>query len=310
MSPTVHILLSTYNGRRFVAEQLDSLLAQDYPWVQVHVRDDGSSDGTADLVAEYAERHRAISLRRGENVGVIGSFLSLLGTAPDEADDFFAFCDQDDVWRPDKVTRAVSALAAGGEPTSSLYFSRLEYVDSRLRHIGISAIPRRLGFANAAVENVVTGCTAVFGSRLRQLMLEASPEDMILHDWWAYLLASGLGKLVFDDAATIKYRQHGANVSQWEGRLVVRVGQRAALFAERFRTGTSGFASLRQAEAFLRTYGDRILSDKRTLVEELVALRAPGTLASRLRYAVRPRVRRNRASEDLAMRLMIALGQH
>lgn len=310
MQPTVHILVSTYNGRSFVAEQLDSLLAQDYAEIRIHVRDDGSSDGTQDLVAKYAGRDGRLSLQRGDNVGVIASFLSLLAAAPAEADAFYAFCDQDDVWNPDKVSRAVSRLTASGDPAACLYFSRLRYVDAHLHSIGVSPAPRRLGFGNAAVENVVTGCTAVIGSGLRRLMLEASPDDMILHDWWAYLLASALGTLVFDDTATMKYRQHGANVSQWEGRLLVRVRQRAALFAERFRTGTPGFASLRQAEAFLRTYGDRVPADERALVEELVALRERGQMTRRLRYAVSPRIGRNRTAEDLAMRLMIALGQH
>ncbi|MDX1382156.1 MAG: glycosyltransferase family 2 protein [Thermoanaerobaculia bacterium] len=310
MQPTVHILLSTFDGERFLTPQLESLVAQDYPACVVHVRDDGSGDDTPRILDEFADRHPKVVVETGGGRrGFVGSFLELLRLAPDGPGHLYAFCDQDDVWRPDKISRAVAAIGAGETADTALYFARVEVVDADLQPLTLSPLPRRPGFANAVVENVVTGCTAVLGRRLRELMLEAPPESMLLHDWWAYLVGSAFGRLCYDPVPAVKHRQHGANVSQWEGRAWKRAGQRAGLFARRFRSGEVGFSSLRQAESFLEVYGDRLGGDERALVEELVALRSAGPLA-RLGYALRPKVRRSRRFDDLVMRVLIVLGQH
>ena len=105
---TVNILLSAYNGEKFIAEQIESLLAQDYPAVTIHIRDDGSTDRTVEIVRQYTDRPN-VKLYEGENVGYRKSFAWLLANCRDA--DYYAYCDQDDYWMPDKISRAVRALA-------------------------------------------------------------------------------------------------------------------------------------------------------------------------------------------------------
>ena len=104
--PTVTVLMSTYNGERFLKEQLDSILQQQDVDVRLCVRDDGSTDGTMDILLEYAD---AIELTIGNNFGVGNSFMSMVYSANLESD-YYAFSDQDDIWMPDKLISAVDEL--------------------------------------------------------------------------------------------------------------------------------------------------------------------------------------------------------
>ena len=115
---TVNILLSSYNGEKFIAEQIVSLLAQDYPAVTIHIRDDGSSDGTVDVIRRFTDRPN-VKLYEGENVGYRRSFAWLLSNC--RGADYYAYCDQDDHWMPDKISRAVKALDRFDENTPAIY---------------------------------------------------------------------------------------------------------------------------------------------------------------------------------------------
>jgi glycosyltransferase involved in cell wall biosynthesis len=310
-TPPVRVLLSTYNGERYLQAQLDSLVAQDYPNMSIVIRDDGSTDRTLGLLEAFAAQQPNTHLYIGDNLGAAGSFLHLLACpAPPGA--FFAFCDQDDVWLPGKVGRAVDVLCRQSRPDLTLYFSRLEYVDSVLNRIGTSPPPRHLDFANAVVENHMAGCTQVFGFGVRKRMLEADPGEVAMHDWWAYLVATAFGSVVFDPTPSILYRQHDANVSQWERSSFTRARRRAEEFLRRWQSSRPGFRSLNQAAAFHDTYGAALPEEKAALIRRLIALRPSngGTFVRRLHYALSCEVHRNRRLDDLVMRSLIVLGQH
>lgn len=310
MRKLVRVLLSTYNGEQFLSAQLDSLLAQDYSNIAIFIRDDGSSDGTRDLLQEYAKQYGTINLEFGQNVGVVRSYLELL-RLEGGPDDLYAFCDQDDVWKPDKISSAVARLEQQEEPERSLYFSRVNYVDNALNDLGLSEIPRHIGWKNAVVENIVTGCTVVMGDRLRRLMLETDGTGVLMHDWWVYLVASVFGAIVYDQEARILYRQHGFNASQPDVSRWKRICRVAGEFWLRFRgREKKGFISLRQAYNFTRVYGAKMNEKDKRVVERLWELRNDAGLLRRIWRAVSPGVYRNHRLDNLVLRAMIILNQH
>jgi glycosyltransferase involved in cell wall biosynthesis len=306
---TVHILLSTYNGENYLQELLDSLERQNWPDLEIHIRDDGSSDKSAGIIRTFCSESRfATHFSQGSNIGVNSSFMTLLRDAGgDHA--LYAFCDQDDIWLPDKIRRAVEHIESTQQPASTLYCSRLEYVDNNLGHLGYSAIPRTIGFSNAVVENIATGCSVVFGERIRTLMLQARPEDMMMHDWWAYLVASAFGHVVYDDQPVIRYRQHADAVTPWEPGLVKLRARARGLVRRLVARQHNGLESLNQAHRFLATYDD-IAEQHRHLVERLSNLKGRGKIYRKLKYILSPEVARTNPVEHWSLKLMILLGWH
>jgi len=216
----IAVLMSTYNGERFIDEQVRSILEQLPANGRLMIRDDGSSDSTASRIDAFADPR--IELTRGENLGFAGSFLTLLSQVPRTVD-MVMFSDQDDVWMPEKVARSwqhLQPLAA--QP--ALYCSSQMLVDETLKPLHVTPPwPRPPSFAGALTENVVTGCTAALNQPAVVLLQSAGvPEGVHFHDWWMYLVVSAFGSVVVDDQPTLMYRQHGTNQighgSGWWGR--------------------------------------------------------------------------------------------
>lgn len=215
---TVEIVLATYNGEAYLAEQLDSLLAQktSVPW-RVLVADDGSQDRSCEIVTAYASRDPRIVLLSDSETGrgPAGRFgwLAAQTKAP-----YVMFCDQDDVWLPHKVQQAFTAMQAAetsklGLPV--LLHTDLQVVDRNLGEIASSFIALRgidptPPLRRLLVENSVTGCTVMVNRPLLQLALPI-PSHAYIHDWWLALLAESCGRLVYLPEASIRYRQHEAN---------------------------------------------------------------------------------------------------
>lgn len=195
---------------RFIEEQIESLLAQSYPHIIITVRDDESTDGTYQKLLNYSLKYDHFLVKRGEHLGIVKSFFELLREAKDNCA-YYAFCDQDDIWLRDKIKHAVEMMSQEDASNPLLYFSRVEYVDSNLNHLEYSKVLKEVGFANALVENVATGCTIVLNKVARNLLCEQIPHGISIHDWWCYLVISGLGRIIYDERPTIKYRLHSNN---------------------------------------------------------------------------------------------------
>jgi glycosyltransferase involved in cell wall biosynthesis len=300
--PRVCVLLSTYNGERFLGEQLDSILAQQDVEVLLLVRDDGSSDGTLQILERYASAHPSIQVHKGANLGVVRSFLELMRLAPAEPGWLFAFCDQDDFWLADKLARAARTLDAGSS-MPQMYCSAVQYVDSTLQPIGISATGLRPSFANALVENIATGCTVVFNSAANQLVLAHVPTRALMHDWWLYLVVSAFGKVIFDPEPGIRYRQHGGNVIGGTASFMSSMRTRLRRLQLR-RSGV--FRCSHQAEEFLRCHGADCPAPARQLAQQMVDARH--SFFRRLAFAVRGNVRRNQRIDDALLRVLIVAG--
>ena len=210
-------MLSTYNGEKFLREQLDSLYAQEGVEIHILVRDDGSKDTTIKILEQYQQQYGRMTIHADENVGAAMSFHTLISYASKEVDkyDYFAYADQDDVWMSDKLVSAVKMLDRS-EAKTKLYFCLPEVVDADL-----NILPAKRPFvANNLKGNIVTshilGCTQVFNGHLLRLVsmyLPNAQDRVPLHDGWTALVAYAFdADVIIDTAKHIKYRQHGNNV--------------------------------------------------------------------------------------------------
>lgn len=208
----VQVLMSTYNGEKYIRKQLDSLINQDYPDISILIRDDGSSDSTIGIIKEYQKKYNNISLIEEENVGVIKSFFELFRKADPEAD-YYSMADQDDIWLKDKISRAVDMIEKMDNTKPCLYCSAQTLVDAEDNILTVSMleVDKIPGFGNSVVENIATGCTCLINKRLLELAAGYEPEYTIMHDWWLYLIASSMGEVYYDNVPKIHYRQHGNN---------------------------------------------------------------------------------------------------
>lgn len=213
--PRVTILLATYNGATYLHDQLMSYVAQSYTKWDLWISDDGSTDGTYDVITAFRAAHGAnhtIHLLEGPRQGAAANFMFLL-THPDlPSDRPVALSDQDDVWHRDKLAHALNRVRASGE--CFLYSGQSYHVNRDLKVTGFSRPLRRSpGFRNALTQNVVSGHSIVMDPKALALVRQAGiPEGIPYHDWWIYLLVSGAGGHIHvDDAPMIRYRQHGNN---------------------------------------------------------------------------------------------------
>ncbi len=297
------VLLSTYNGERYLGELLSSLAAQDCPPFTLIVRDDGSSDKTLQILKDDhgTPKYNLQMLPPGAHLGAPKSFLRLLVDAGDSFD-FYAFCDQDDFWLPGKLSAAVSKLKQISPGIPTLYCSRLEYVDEKLHHIKWTGVPRRIGFGNALVENIVPGCTVVLDRAARELILSRLPGDFLMHDWWFYLVISCFGRVLFDELSSIKYRQHGLNAVGVPVGIADDVIRRVKRF---FRSGDGVFRFSDQAQIFLQVFGDKIPGELRRTLD--LVLFGKLKFGHRLRLAASRGIWRQNGIDDLILRILILI---
>jgi glycosyltransferase involved in cell wall biosynthesis len=218
----VDILLATYKGAEYLAELLESLERQTFTDWRLIVRDDGSTDETVPLVeawaAARAHKVRIISDGRGQ-LGACGNFDALL--AASEAP-YFMFCDQDDVWLPEKASRLLDLIrsveALKGEDVPIMAHSDLSLVDPLLRpihpsfkrYVRIRALSADRLWRVLLVSNIITGCASIGNAALRRMALPIPPQAA-MHDWWLALVAAMLGEIAYLPEATVLYRQHGVN---------------------------------------------------------------------------------------------------
>ncbi len=209
------VLLSTFDGARFLPQQLDSLLRQSFGRWTLLWRDDGSSDDTVPIMRAFAQAAGPDRCRTAAgttaHLGIAGSFLTLLRQVPPGT--IAAFADQDDIWLPEKLQRGADALAAGPPDRPALYFARQQLVDEALAPLGLSPFRGQpITFPAALTQNVATGCTVMLNPAAVALVAASDPPDGTLHDWWSYLVVSAAGgRLVADPTPVMLYRQHRRN---------------------------------------------------------------------------------------------------
>jgi glycosyltransferase involved in cell wall biosynthesis len=212
----VAILLCTYNGGSFLKDQLDSIAAQSHEQWVVYASDDGSTDETLETLQRYREAwgNDRLLILHGPRRGFSSNFLSVLGQAFGRQK-YYAFCDQDDVWHPTKLQRAVAWLRHQPTGIPALYCGRTRNVTETGELIGLSPLFRKPPcFENALMQNLAGGNTMLINQAACSLLNMTPPTaPLVCHDWWTYLLITGSdGNVYYDPTPMLDYRQHSQNV--------------------------------------------------------------------------------------------------
>ena len=206
----VAVIMSTYNGEKFIKEQLDSILNQTYKNLEVVVRDDGSKDKTVEIVKEYMKKYPNIVLHEGENLGFIKSFFELLTLA--EAD-YYAYADQDDVWRENKIELAVICLNGLDDTKPNMAFRNSDYYDEEMKFMSAGPKNKKVSFLKALFSCCGQGMTMTVNKKTRDMIIDNTPKTCFFHDWWTYLVCIGLGNVAYDNVTTVKYRRRKENAT-------------------------------------------------------------------------------------------------
>lgn len=266
MFPDISILMAAYNGGQYLSEQINSILGQSYTEWRLIIRDDGSSDNSLNMIKEYIRRYpeniRLITDKDGR-IGTSQNFLRLLSYADT---DYIMFCDQDDVWLPEKISITMDKMRTcqetWGETTPLLIHTDLKVVDASLGPVSKSLWkyqhldPRQgLSLNRLIVQNVITGCTIMINKALKD-KIKLLPEQTLMYDWWISLAAAALGKIDYVPTATLLYRQHDNNdvgAKEWGLHYIMKM---AKLGRTHLKTVLQNTQS--QAQAFLDLFRDEL----------------------------------------------------
>ena len=301
---SIAILMCTRNGARYIQEQLESIAAQSLTDWRIVVSDDGSTDATVERIMSF-DRSRLpgrISVRRGPQAGFSENFFSLI-RARDIMGDYFALADQDDIWLPDKLERALEALETTPAGVPALYCSRTVLIDSRNCELGLSPLFRRTpDFRNALVQTLGGGNTMVFNASARELFLGVGERFRVpFHDWFLYLVISACGgTVVYDPRPSLRYRQHGANLMGRNRGVAARWTRLRMILDGRYRSWVD------QNLKALELFRERLSPEHSQVLDDFAQWRS-ASLVERIRGLQRSRLYRQGRVETLALLLSVAL---
>ncbi len=268
----ITVLLAVYNGEKYLKEQIESILNQSVKDIKILIRDDGSTDNSAEIISFYCDKYpNKISSIVGLPTGsAIGNFSKLLKNCDS---DYIMFSDQDDVWLPDKIEKTLAAMQSAEQMSENpiLVHTDLKVVNQNLDEIAPSffefqkLIQKDITLPKLLVQNYVTGCTIMINRALREKCGEI-PGECIMHDWWLALDAVLFGEIICINEPTMLYRQHDAN----------QVGAKAAYGVSFIKRKLSTLDNVRenynatyvQAKALLECYGDALNDQQRKTIEK------------------------------------------
>lgn len=297
----VAILMSTYNGEKYIKEQVESLLNQTYDNIKIFIRDDGSKDNTVNIIRNYKQYNNKIILIEGKNIGFINSFFELLNYCKDA--DYYAYCDQDDIWMEDKIERAVRFLEKSDSNKPVLYFSNSDYYDETMNFLATAEKNKIYNFRNSLVECVTQGMTMVINNKTREAIVQNRPKNCLYHDWWTYMICSGFGEIIYDSKPLVKYRRHNKSVTV-EGKSKIK------LFIWRIKKFLIG-DSLKQIKKQLKEYEffykDKLGIDDQYLLKLFTRDRYNFVVA--LKKIFYPKRFRRKMIDELELRVLFLFGK-
>lgn len=301
----VNVLLSAYNGEKYIDQQVDSILNQTYSNIQLYIRDDGSTDGTLESLKKYQDVAN-VHIIEGENVGFIQSFQLLVRDC--DSADYYAYSDQDDVWYPEKIAMAIEMIEEQekreGTEIPILYFSNYDFYDGEMNFLSHSVKPKiQPSFHNALVDCMTLGFNSVFNDAARRTICENYPQKSCGHDWWTYLVCIGLGKVIFDERPTVCYRRHDSNVSAGGmSFLKFQVWRFKKFFANDYFSNVHEM--LKEFNAF---YEGKLKKDDRALLSLFV--KDNYSLVNALKKAFYRKKYRNGFFDEIAVRILFLIGK-
>lgn len=300
MNTTIAVILSTYNGEKYLSSQLDSIFAQTIP-VDLYVRDDGSSDGTADILLRYQSTHENMHVLFEENLGCTRSFLTALQKAPNSYK-YYAFCDQDDIWHQNKLKRAIELLEDRAQISQEknpalLYCSEYNFCTEDMTFIEQSQLNKTgVDFYKCLFENVCSGNTMVFNQNLRRFALCQDLNGIYCHDWWLALTATCFGQLIFDHEPSLEYRRTGSNVSPTGTNAIKLLIFRIKTFIQKGELKNV----TEQLATFLNVHRDELSGEYRQALELF-------TSKKRIKKMLFPHALRQKSIDELPIRTLLLL---
>lgn len=285
----VTIIISVYNGEKYLAEQLLSIYNQTYPNITIYVRDDGSTDRSKEILDDQSDR---VEYEAGDNLGVTQSFLTALSRAPQA--DYYAFADQDDVWLEDKIERAVGFLDTHDQSIPLCYFTEYEYCDEDLSIRGRSNLNRRgVDTPKLLFDCPTSGNTMLINESLRSLVLSKGFKGACYHDWYISMICSLFGELLYDSKPSLLYRRSGNNVTP-SGEFGVKL---LKYRIEKFINGDGLNAVKRQNELVLNNFREKMTDRQVELFRFFLS-------SSKVKRALYPHWLRQKALDELALRAL------
>lgn len=283
------IIMAAYQGEQYLARQIDSIIENTYQNTELHIYDDGSTDNTFAIAQRYADKYpdKIYAVRNVMNKGVILNFLE--ATASLEAD-YYMYCDQDDVWLPEKIQKTLDYMkkqentATPACSTPVVVFSDAIVTDANLAQTAPS-FQRQSGYDTNALdlphllmENKLIGCTMMFNRAARDKLLERKMSSAIrMHDWWLALIGAAFGKVAYLDEPLMLYRQHDHNV--------IGGSSKGSYLKDRIshlrRDREALYATMAQGKAFLSAYKEELPPEKEKILRCFAELPEKNWLARR-----------------------------
>ena len=301
-APRITVLMCTLNGAQFLPAQLASLEQQTHANWRLIVSDDGSTDATLKILEHFAQRvPQDVEVRQGPRQGPSANFVSLASDR-DIAGDYFAFCDQDDIWLPDKLRHGLSWIRNIPAATPAVYGGRTRLVSAAGVPYGRAPLfAKAPSFANALAQSIAGANTMLFNRATKSMIEQAGPLKVVSHDWWLYQLVTGSGGIVhYDPVPQVDYRQHPGN------NIGCNRGVRAQFKRVRmvFHGGFSGWNEINLAA--LHEVRHLLTDDARALMDDYQAMRR-GNLYQRVSTFVRSGIRRQTFLGNVALLTAIVL---
>lgn len=306
----IHILLSTYNGERYLEEQLNSIFRQTFQNFTLYIRDDASSDSTVKLIYAYICKHpefadKIILLPNSgnKNLGYMGSFWQLLEKC--DTADYYAFCDQDDVWLPDKLETGLNFMEKENPEVPLLYFSNYYYCDSKLniQHEAPSvALP--VTFRDVLFYTPAFGFSIIVNNSLREIALQTKNRTGLPHDGWVQKVAASFGKILYNPKCTALYRRHSNAVTSSNAQLLsaIKYWIKNDIFGSSMKENR--FVLIR----FLQEY-EALLSNENIALLTLYTTEKKSPAIWSKRFLYKKRLRPSLGG-DLALRICFLLGKY
>lgn len=271
--------MATYNGEKYIREQINSILQQTYKDIRLIIHDDGSSDNTVAIVKEYVDANPDTIVYVEDGIktgGAKNNFHHLFSYSNSE---YIMFADQDDIWKASKVESALNAIMDkekihGKKPL--LGYSDLVVVDAELKVINQSffdmqnLVEDKNCLNNLLVQNIVTGCTCIFNRELLEMCNEM-PKEAIMHDWWLALVAAAFGDVFLMDDKYILYRQHGNNTEGAKDCKNISYIMKQMFNPKAITTAIN--ATFEQAVAFEKIYGEKLDGKNKEILNKYITIK-------------------------------------
>lgn len=297
---TLNIILSTYNGEKYIEEQLDSIVRQTYQDYYVLIRDDGSDDNTVSVIEDWIRKNRQeqkFNIIEGNNIGFCKSFFRLLRQMPKAS--YVAFCDQDDVWLPEKCEEAIRWLEKEDSSIPLLYHSGFEFGDSNLKNRKPYICPNfKYEFYNSITSNIFFGFAMTINNALVQELLKANEDEIKYHDWFVAMIIVAFGKYQIGNKPHAIHRIHSSNSSPLNFLRKIPTGIKLL-------KGDSFYN--KQAREFYRIYENELRQEEKVVIQYFLGEKY--SITTSLKKCFYPKRWNSQIKIEIIQRLLMLIGK-